>query len=349
MNVSLDDDSAAPVAGDPFRPASSGIRAPQPAAEQPKEGVADRKRGAMAMIGVPVLLVLVLGGLAFGAYKFMGGPDDAVVVAQPIKAFTVDLKVMQTANHGQLRDLIAESKKASPQGDEAAKVLLAKALLLSRYAEEDVAKDAQTQAEALRASSAQGGLAALAVGAWEAVRGDMSKAKPLLEPLTGDAALGYWANLFLGAGDVLRLERSGVLKLKPRAGDVKSKADAPPIDGQPAAPEKPAEEKPAGEKPADEKPAEEKPADVLVEAPVEKPAEEAKPEIDPLTEAAQALAWLEAAAKEDTALPSYWLGRLYELARRSARSRRSRRRWARPRSWSRRTWGSGARCMRAAI
>jgi tetratricopeptide (TPR) repeat protein len=113
---------------------------------------------------------------------------------------------------------------------------------------------------------------------------------------------------------VLRLERSGVLKLKPRAGDVKSKADAPPIDGQPAAPEKPAEEKPAGEKPADEKPAEEKPADVLVEAPVEKPAEEAKPEIDPLTEAAQALAWLEAAAKEDTALPSYWLGRLYEQA-----------------------------------
>lgn len=290
--VSLDDDSAAPAAGDPFRPASTGIRAPQPKAEEAAQPD-DRKRGAMAKIAVPIVLVLVVGGLAFGASKFFGAKDTNTVVVAPVKAFAVDMKALRTANHGQLRDLLAEAKKASPQGDEAARVLLVKAILLSRYAEEDVAKDAQTQVEALRGAAAGGGLSALAVGAWEAVRGDMAKARALLEPLTSDGELGYWANLLLGAGEVARLEKSGVLAFRPRASEKEeSKKGGPSVPGE----------------------------EMLVEAPKPNAAgmaakpEEAKPEIDPLSEARQAVAWLEAAAQVDAAQPSYWLGRLYEKA-----------------------------------
>jgi tetratricopeptide (TPR) repeat protein len=294
VNVSLDDD--APQAGDPFRPASTGIRAPAP--EVLKESAGEQqKRSAMAMVGVPIVLILVVGGLAFGAYKFMGGADQEVVKVAPVKAFAVDMKALQTANHGQLRDLLAEAKKASPQGDLAAQVLLAKALLLSRYAEEDVAKDAQTQAEALRGAAAQGGINAVAVGAWEAVRGDMGKARELLEPLTGDAEYGYWANLFLGTGEVLRLEKTGVLKLQPNKDKGKGKDKDKDTSAEPKAP---------GEEVLVEAPKDGAPAEVA-------PADGGAP-LDPMTEAAQAVSWLEAASKRDVTLPQLWLGRLYEQA-----------------------------------
>jgi tetratricopeptide (TPR) repeat protein len=211
----LDDSGASgdsSAGGNPLRPASSGPRQP---ASQGKTGhptrdktvQEDKKRGLMAMVGIPVLALVVLGGAGYGLYTtFFDGPEEAVEkVAEDTGPINIDLEMAARDNYGDLQATIDEARKGELVKGEEPKILLVESLFLSRYDDADVKKHAKKLAD--KYSSASGGWKALARGAFEAQRGSADAARSYLEPLAGESGdIGYYAQLMMGIGDVLALD-----------------------------------------------------------------------------------------------------------------------------------------------
>ncbi|QDG52451.1 tetratricopeptide repeat protein [Persicimonas caeni] len=343
----LDDD-------DPFRPASSGPRQPAsrgiPAQKTRDEAVEeDKKRGLTTMIGVPLVALLVIGGAGYGIYSyfFADSGDEVKKVVKDTGPKTVDMKMASSDNYGDLLAVIDQSKKAKLDAGEEPKLLVVESLFLSRYDDKDVAKHAAKLAK--KYANASGGWEALARGAYEAQSGSADAARSYLEPLVGESGeLGYYAQLMMGVGDVIALEKhlgaddAAAPKAENEPGEKetedaakkdaaeKGKADGEgaeangaeePKQGEVADAEKAGEgaEKPddkaAGDKRAEEAPeAKDEPAakDKQVKKKIAK-----STGFDSTAKqlAARARTALKAASEANAkaALPHYWLGRLYEL------------------------------------
>ncbi len=281
--------ASAPV-DDPLRPASSGMQPVSPGkaknaqTTQAEATAQDKKRGKMVMLGAPVLAILVLGGLVFGAIKlFDKEPIEVAPVAAPMKALEVDLKQLRAASWGELRQLTTEARKAKLTPETAGKVLLAHALMLASQRDEETLKAAQ----ALATGQAAAGIpeAALGRGALLALTGDdPGPAREILEPLAdAGGELGFFAQVMLGAADARMLERLG-----PPASEA-----APPIAPTQAVAVAPD----MGDGAADM-------------APEAAPAASAAG-LDRASVAARAQKVLTSAAREQGAMPGYWLGRVH--------------------------------------
>ncbi|MEZ4458696.1 MAG: tetratricopeptide repeat protein [bacterium] len=283
---------------DPFRPASTGIREPEPQlanaqVDQAQAADEDRKRGPM-MIGVGILVAALVGGGGYAAYTmFAGGeegPEKPVVVKEgPV---TVDMAAIAPDNYSDLSTLIDRARKGQLQGDNNAKLLVVEALLLSRYKDDEVLKDATKRAAGLK--NAEGGWNALARGGFEAQAGNGDAARAYLEPLLGgDGDQVYLANLLMGIADVVALERDI------KDGNVTLQAVKPSEDEAVAA------DADAGTPDAGTE------ADAGADAAQAPPV--AQTQKNPLVTRATIALRGAADANPSSPLPDYWLGRMAEL------------------------------------
>ena len=227
MRVDLDDLDDAPRgapdpdSGDPFRPASRGIQqsasaglegagAPQAQAQVTQEQASDedKKRGKMALIGVPVVAVVVLGAVLFGVMKYLdgqeeGGPEQV----QEVKAYELDYEQLYAANHAELRDIIARSKTAKVTPRIEGRLLLAEALMVALHGDEEAHKSGQARAKKLAGAKKED--ARLGRGALAVASGELEAGAELLEPLAERGGeIGYFAHLFMGLGQVQAVEQS---------------------------------------------------------------------------------------------------------------------------------------------
>lgn len=277
------------AAHDPFRPASTGIKPPdaQPQQQQANAQTTqaqaaqdDKKRGVAVKIGVPILILLVLGGVGFGLVKFFD-QNNTEIANQPVevKRFKVDLDKLRTASFAELREIINASKKAQMKPDAVGKVLIAHAIVLAQHPNDtEILNNAKALAK--QVSGEKEGEAALGKGALDAVIADLDTAKATLEPLaSSDGDVGFFAKTFLGVAAVKELQKHPAL---------------------PAAPEKDIE---PAKTPAPDANAADMGADAGEDAP--------KPEA-PKDTLSLAQGWLTDASKTDATLPMFWMGQLWE-------------------------------------
>lgn len=305
-------------AHDPFRPASTGFKegAPPPtasatAAQVDKEAAADedKKRGKMAMIGLPIIAILILGAVGLGAYRFFADNGNGEVKEVKKKAeFKLEYKDLYTANNGLLRDFLTRSKSAKQTPELEGKLLLAEALLISQYKDEDILKSATARSKKL--ASGKSDAASLGRGAFLVAKGDAKEGSAILESLADKGGdVGMFANLFLGIADFNQLPDDTLAALEQEEKDA-AKAAAEKKAAEEA---KKAEEEAANKKGKKKKSKKEEaePAEGE-EVAEEKPEEPAQPAGDTTALAEAAAARFAAAAKVDETLPLYWNGRLEE-------------------------------------
>ncbi len=303
-------------ANDPFRPASTGFKegvAPTPseAAQVNKEAAADedKKRGKMAMIGLPIIAILILGAVGLGAYRFFVDNNSNEVKEVKKKAeFKLEYKDLYTANNGLLRDFLTRSKSAKPTPELEGKLLLAEALLISQHKDEDILKSASTRAKKL--ASGKGEAATLGRGAFLVAKGDLKEGRSALEPLASKGGdVGMFAHLFLGIADFNGLPDDTLAALEQEEKDAaKAAADKKAAEEAKKAEEEAAKGKKGKKKKSKKDEEEEKPAEGEEEV-VE---ETAEPAGDTTALAEAAAAHFNAAAETDETLPAYWHGRLEE-------------------------------------
>ncbi len=198
---------------DPFRPASRGPSQPAsrgPSAQTTRDQAVeeDKKRGTMTMIGVPLVALLVLGGAGYALYTnfFADTETNEQVAKKQAGPITVDLQTAKSDNYGDLQAVIDQARKGELEAGEEPKLLLIESLFLSRYSDKDIAGHAKKLAGKYADSSE--GWEALARGAYEAQNGSAEAARSYLEPLAGSGGeVGYYAQLMMGIGDVLALEK----------------------------------------------------------------------------------------------------------------------------------------------
>ncbi|RDV37989.1 tetratricopeptide repeat protein [Bradymonadaceae bacterium TMQ3] len=197
---------------DPFRPASTGIKDDRPASAGAPAGAnvaktvdADKKRGAMAAIGVPVLAVLVLGAAGFGIYTFFFAQEDVVQQAPAPVAPTItslNPELVLQDNYAAYQELFADAQKGELAPPSSALLLLGRSLYLTRYEDDAVAAAAETLAESLAAESADPMVAA-ALAANEARLAQADAAAALAEPAFSNPESAYWAHLSAGVAYAL--------------------------------------------------------------------------------------------------------------------------------------------------
>ncbi|RAL24956.1 hypothetical protein DL240_01735 [Lujinxingia litoralis] len=283
----------APQGHDPFRPASSGIREQAPAATK---GVAetvdaDKKRGSMAAIGIPVLAVLVLGAAGFGIYTSFFATEEVVQQQRaPVAPTPTTLLPDQVAidNYATYLQLFDQAKKGSLDTESKALLLMGQSFFLTRY-DDALAASAETLAGEL-AAQGEVPLVSAALAANEARLAQADAAAALAAAAIADAETAYWGHLGAGVAHALAA-LDGQHEPPADALDDESTAEAPATAGEDA---------PDGEAPAADEPGEAEAA----EAP-ESPAVYA-------SLAEHAFRHLKAAsdANPDTATPHYWRGRL---------------------------------------
>ena len=285
--------SQATAASDPFRPASTGFNAQAAAAQSQgtSQGVnapsaqtgaaqaaqADKKRALAMKVGVPLIIVAVLGGIAFGLTQFFKDDQASQPVAvTEVKRLKIELEKLKTANYVELREIINTSKKAQMKPDALGKVLVAHALVLALHPQDEETR-ANAQALVKQLGGATDGEAALGKGALDAVTLDLDTTAATLEPLTREPGeVGFFAKTFLGVAAVRAQAAAGGAQGKPSAKD--------------ASPERAPEQAP------------EQGQDQGQDMPAASP-----PQAESLQRRAQA--WLEDAAKTHATLPKYWLAR----------------------------------------
>ncbi len=207
------DDAPRPNDDDPFRPASTGMRQPAsrgvPAQTTRDQAVEqDKKRGMATLIGVPLLVLAVLGGAGYVLYtSFFAGPDTTKkVAAKKSGPITVNLKQASSDNYADLQATIDDARKGNLAKGQEPRLLLVESLFLARYKSPDIAKHAEKLAA--KYANASQGWKALARGAFEAKNGSAAAARSYLEPLVGAKDdTGYYAQLLMGMGDVLSLTK----------------------------------------------------------------------------------------------------------------------------------------------
>lgn len=309
---------------DPFRPMSPGIREPDPeeaapAATASEEDVRkdDKKRGSMAMIAVPILVVLV-AGVGWVIYdNFLS--DATEVVEQPTEVargpMAVDLAALTPDNHSDYQSLMDRAESSEVPQEQAPQFVVGQALMLSRYDDDAIRADFEKRAEAYKDASE--GYPALARGAYEAIQGNADAARAYLEPLLGGSEEHvYFASLFMGIGDIRALEaevESGdvVLEEDPEVPETDESAvgtdnedDEAESEGADQTAEDDGEEGEQGED-----------GDQAVAEAEGEGEDETVGTIDdhPLVSRARRALTSASDARSDAPLPQYWLGRIAEL------------------------------------
>ncbi|MGM0557994.1 MAG: tetratricopeptide repeat protein [Myxococcota bacterium] len=196
---------------DPFRPASRGVQQPAStgiSAQTTKDQAVeeDKKRGLMTLVGVPVLALLVIGGVGFAAYNAFFKKDDSVTEQKVVEKgpVEVDLSAFDSGNFASLRQTIDESRGGELDEANQGRLLLMESLFLTRYDDPEVASHADSLAQKFQDSTE--GWPAVGRGAWEAQAGNADAARTYLEPLV-DGETGYYAQLMMGVGDVKALDK----------------------------------------------------------------------------------------------------------------------------------------------
>lgn len=284
---------------DPFRPASPGIKdeesevdLAEAATEEAK--AEDQGRGKLALAAIPVVLLLV-AGIGYVVYNTFFTEDVRVVEGPKVETGPEDVQLssLKSDNFGDFQRFLGA--KSLSGDDKEAKLLLVESLALAKYDNEQLAASAENRAQ--KFADASEGIPALARGAWEAQAGNADAARAYLEPLaSGEGEVAYFANLFMGIGDVkaviAEIDKNGL----PGAATPEPEVVAPDVPGADAGMVAEAETD-AGT--AD--------AGAVAEAPEPKPS---KPMFGGLADRARAA--LDTAAKKaaDAPAPHYWLGRL---------------------------------------
>ncbi|TXD35317.1 tetratricopeptide repeat protein [Lujinxingia vulgaris] len=238
--------AGAPAASghDPFRPASTGIKDEQPAspgapaaANVAKAVDADKKRGAMAAIGVPVLAVLVLGAAGFGIYTSFFAQEEVVQQAPAPtapKITSLNPELVLQDNYASYLELFAQAEKGQLDPQSSALLLLGRSFYLTRYQDDAVAASAETLAESLAAESADPMVAA-ALAANEARLAQADAAEALAEPALTDPDAAYWAHLSAGVAYALAsLDGQYEGAPTPAASEDATSEDAAPENAAPA-------------------------------------------------------------------------------------------------------------------
>ncbi len=331
----LDEDSSSPPASsrppsrspqpaadehDPLRPASSGIKQPDPAAAsatttQDEAVDADQKRGAMTLIGVVGLGLLLFGGGGFGLYQaFFAGDDDGELADEGPRAIELAISDIQADNYETFIRLFEEAGTGELDRVNQGRLLLAKALYLTRYQDEDVADRADALAASLSGHEDEPTVA-VALATNEARLAQPDAARAFAEPFADDPEIGYFAHLSMGIADAnAHFEDDDFAPLLDIDGDDSDEAAAEfdademtdedvELDEEEATDEEDDEQQLAdGEDASDD--------DEASEEQQRQEAEEQRREIVRLAE--RAAQHFEAAAGADSsnALPHYWMSRL---------------------------------------
>lgn len=288
--------------GDPFRPASTGIKERAPVEPNKIDKAtaqdSDKKRGRMMMFGLPIVAILVVGAVGLGLYKFLGDSGDKPVeVVKEVKKFKLEYKQLFAANNAQMRDIISRSKGTKISLDQEGRLLLAESLMLALHNDKEVIKSADARAKKL--ASAKSDDAVLGRGALLVAKGDADAGRGLLEPLADKGGeVAFFSHVFLGIADFSKLPERVVI--------VEEKPEIKPLEPTPVAePPKEKKKKKRGRK--KKKKVEEEVVEVVDMGP---PKPKKKDPTQLLVESAKG--HFDAAAEVDKALPLYWLGRLNE-------------------------------------
>ncbi|TXD32261.1 tetratricopeptide repeat protein [Lujinxingia vulgaris] len=305
---------------DPFRPASTGIKEERPAsagapaaANVAKTVDADKKRGAMAAIGVPVLAVLVLGAAGFGIYTSFFAQEDVVEQAPAPVAPTItslNPELVLQDNYASYQELFADAQEGELDPQSSALLLLGRSLYLTRYEDDAVAAAAETLAESLSAESADPMVAA-ALAANEARLAQADAAAALAEPAFSNPEAAYWAHLSAGVAYAL-----ASLDGQYEAAPSDANAAAEGSDGSPDQPEDAAAPTDEATAPADEagEPADPEAADEALAEASDERAEDSENAASAanasLIERAERHLTEASKANEAAATPHYWHARV---------------------------------------
>jgi tetratricopeptide (TPR) repeat protein len=284
---------------DPFRPASSGIKEDEPlapeTAEAPQATEKEPLGNKLVLVAVAAGIVAFAGvGWVIYSNFFSGEETVEKPTVVPTTPTDIDLAQLKADNYGDFDRFLGAKGLSGADGE--AKMLLVESLALAKYDAADIRQRADGRAA--KYADASEGVPALARGAYEAQAGNADAARAYLEPLAGgNDDVAYFANLFMGIGDVkavlAEIDKSGLPK------------GAEPANPEPQTPEPQpvAGDADAGTPDAD--------AGAVAEAPEPEPEPEpAKPAFGGLADRARAALNAAATKSADSPAPHYWIGRL---------------------------------------
>ena len=194
-----------PEQHDPLRPASTGIKQPDPVSPaqttQDEAVDADKKRGMMTLIGVVGVGLLLFGGGGFGLYQALSsGDDDIVETDEGPQAIELSISDIQTDNFDSFLRLIEHAGTGELDQVNQGRLLLAKALFLTRYQDDGIADRTDALASNLSGNESDPTIA-VALATNEARLAEPDAARALAEPFTDDPDMQYFAHLSMGIAD----------------------------------------------------------------------------------------------------------------------------------------------------
>lgn len=285
---------------DPFRPASAGIREDEPLAPDHADAPESEKGpigNKLMLVAIPLVL-LAFGGIGYVVYTAFFAGDSENTSGPVVKTgpTDVDLAQLKVDNYGDFQRFLGASLQGA---DKDAKMLLVESLALAKYDMPEVRAKAEPRAAKL--ANASDGIAGLARGAWEAQAGNADAARAYLEPLAGGSDdIGYFANLFMGIGDV----KAVIAEVEKNGLPGSEQEDAPEPEPAPVA------DADAGMAAGDADAGAD--AGAVAEAPKPKVKKEQPkgPLFGGLADRARAALLAAAEKSPESAAPHYWIGRL---------------------------------------
>jgi len=196
---------------------------------------ADSSNPIGGILAILAMAVIAAGGWYGYSTWFNGTSTDSennqkqAAANTPANSVDLSMDAVGPDTYGAVRSVLDQTDSGTVEGDDRGTLLLARALLLTRYEDPKVREAGEQLASSL--SDATGGQLAVGRGAWAASKGHAESATGYLEPLfdTDDDTIAYFAHLSAGIGEVLAADSSS--SEQPGAEDSAAEADTGDTDG----------------------------------------------------------------------------------------------------------------------
>lgn len=174
----------------------------------------DSSNSIGGILSIIAMALVAAGGWYGYSTWFNDGTTDSdasqkqAAANTPSNNIDLSLDAVGPDTYGAFRSVLDQTNSGKVEGDDRGTLLLAQALLLSRYEDPNVRKAGEQLASSL--SDATDGQLAVGRGAWSASRGHAESATGYLEPLfdADDDTIAYFAHLSAGIGEILAANSS---------------------------------------------------------------------------------------------------------------------------------------------